>query len=74
VKNRRGIFEYVLGGETETRLLEIRVFDDAVKHTVYKRQTAEAKEKGISNCPYCAVGHDAGKNKIWDIKIWTPTM
>ena len=68
VKNRRGIFEYVLGGETDTRLLEIRVFDDAVKQAVYKQQTDEAKSKGVSNCPYCAAGHDAGRNKIWAMK------
>ena len=68
VKNRRGIFEYVLGGETDTRLLEIRVFDDATKKAVYEQQTANAKSKGVSNCPYCAAGHDAGKNKIWALK------
>jgi len=68
VKNRRGIFEYILGGETDTRLLEIRVFDVAVKQAVYKQQTADAKSNGISNCPLCAVGHDASKNKIWDMK------
>lgn len=65
VKNRRGIFEYILGGETNTRLLNIRVFDEATKKTVYERQTAAAKAKGESNCPLCAIGHDANKTKIW---------
>lgn len=68
VKNRRGIFEYVLGGETDTRLLDIRVFDEPTKQTVYKQQTADAKSKGISNCPHCAIGHDANKKKIWELK------
>jgi hypothetical protein len=68
VKNRRGIFEYVLGIEKETKLLEIRVFDDAVKQTMYKQQTAAAKEKGESNCPLCAIGPDANKNKLWEQK------
>ena len=27
-----------------------------------------AKEKGISNCPLCAVGTDSNKTKIWAIK------
>ena len=31
VKKRRGIFEFILGGENDTKLLEIRVFDDATK-------------------------------------------
>jgi len=68
VRKRSGIFEYILGGETDTRLLEIRIFDEAVKRAVYQQQTADAKSKGISNCPLCEVGHDAGKNKIWDMK------
>jgi len=68
VKNRRGIFEYVLGGETDAKLLDVRVFDDAVKQAAYRRQTAEAKSVGVSNCPLCAVGHEAGKNKIWELK------
>ncbi|GMO34037.1 MAG: hypothetical protein Ta2B_14530 [Termitinemataceae bacterium] len=38
VKNRRGIFEYVLGGETDTKLLEIRIFDEATKQAVFKQQ------------------------------------
>jgi hypothetical protein len=28
---------------------------------------AEAAEKGISNCPLCAVGHDSNKTKIWKL-------
>lgn len=68
VKKRRGIFEYVLGGETDTKLLEIRVFDDVTKQTVYEQQTTDAKSKGISNCPHCAIGHDAKKDKIWNLK------
>src|SRR3989339_718315 len=67
VKNRRGIFEYVLGGEVETKLLEIRVFEDSAKRSVYEAQTASAKKKGVSNCPHCAIGHDANKEKIWTL-------
>ena len=65
VKNRRGIFEYLLGGETDTRLLDIRIFDEATKRAAYARQTEEAKAAGTSNCPYCAIGHDASAHKIW---------
>ncbi len=65
VKYRRGIFEYILGGSTDTKLLEIRIFDEATKKSVYTIQTAKAEKKGISNCPYCALGHEAAKSKIW---------
>lgn len=67
VKNRKGVFEYILGGSNDTKLLEVRVFDDAIKKTVYSQQTADAKENKLSNCPLCALGHDAGKGKIWPL-------
>ena len=67
VKNRRGIFEYILGGSIDTKLLEVRVFDDATKKSVYTKQTDEAKKKGKSNCSHCTIGHDANKNRIWRI-------
>lgn len=68
VKNRRGIFEYILGGSIDTKLLEVRVFDDATKKSIYSKQTAEAEKKGVSNCPLCALGHDSNKTKIWKLK------
>ena len=67
VKNRRGVFEFLLGGETDTKLLDIRIFDEATKRAVYARQTDKAKAAGKSNCPYCAIGHDANVNKIWKL-------
>lgn len=67
VKNRRGIFEFILGGMTDTKLLEVRVFDEATKKTVYAAQTKDAQDKGISNCPLCAIGHDANKARIWKL-------
>ena len=68
IRNKKGIFEYVLGGCVNSKLLEVRIFDDRDKKTVYNKQTAEAKEKGISNCPLCALGNDNNKTRIWQIK------
>ena len=65
VKNCKGVFEFILGGSTDTKLLDIRVFDEATKKAVYKTQTDKAIGKRKSNCPHCAIGHDAYKNKIW---------
>ena len=65
IKNRKGIFEYILGGSGDTKLLDIRVFDEATKRSVYAKQTKEAETKEISNCSHCAIGHDANKEKIW---------
>ncbi|MFA5750998.1 MAG: DUF262 domain-containing protein [Candidatus Paceibacterota bacterium] len=67
VKNRKGIFEYILGGSVDTKLLEIRLFDDATKKSVYKEQTTRAEKKKISNCSHCAMGHDANRSKIWKL-------
>ena len=67
VKNRKGIFEYILGGEKDTKLLDVRVFDEATKKSVYSKQTDEAKMNKISNCSHCAMGHSANKDKIWAI-------
>ncbi len=68
VKKRSGVFEYILGGKQDTKLLDVRVFDEATKKSVYAKQTKAAESKGVSNCPLCAVGHDANKSKIWPLK------
>ena len=65
VKDRKGIFEYVLGGCNDKRLLDIRIFDEATKRSVYKLQTEKAMARGESNCPLCALGHSANRTKIW---------
>lgn len=67
VKNRKGIFEFVLGGKKDTRLLDVRVFDDITKRTTYEQQTSIAKERGNSNCPLCAIGNAVNKTKIWSL-------
>ena len=67
VKNRKGIFEYILGGSTDSKLLDVRVFDDATKKSIYTLQTSKATSENISNCSLCAIGHDANKTKIWNL-------
>lgn len=65
VKDRRGVFEFILGGSQDTKLLNVRVFDEPTKKAVYAKQTKAAQAKGESNCPLCAIGHDANHEKIW---------
>lgn len=67
VTDRKGIFEYILGGEKNTSLLNIRVFDDRTKKTVYEKQTKAAKAKNKSNCPLCATGHDNNAKRIYKL-------
>ena len=65
VTDKKGIFEYVLGGEQDPRLLNIRVFDKKTIKAVYRKQTAKAEAQGTSNCPLCAIGHDANAHRIY---------
>lgn len=67
VTDHRGIFEYILGGEKDTKLLNIRVFDKVTIKKVYEKQTKEAKQEGISNCPLCALGHDNNAKRIYKL-------
>lgn len=67
VKSRRGVFEYILGGLKDKKLLDVRVFDDATKRSVYETQTQAAQSGGTSNCPHCSLGHDANKTRIWKL-------
>lgn len=79
VKNRRGIFEFILGGEVDLKLLEVRVFDESTKRAAFARQSKAALDAKISNCPLCSVGNDVNKKKQWNysdmeadhIKAWS---
>lgn len=65
VTNKRGIFEYILGGETDKSLLNVRVFDKRTITTVYKSQTRKAEADGVSNCPLCAAGDGPNRTRIY---------
>lgn len=65
VGDKKGIFEYVLGDEKDSRLLNVRVFDKKTIKAVYRKQTADAEAQGVSNCPLCAIGHDANAKRIY---------
>lgn len=67
VKKRSGIFEYILGGCVDTKLLEIRVFEDRDKRIVYENQTKLANENQLSNCPLCAISDNVNKTRIWKL-------
>lgn len=65
VLNNRGIYEYLLGGKSDPKLLEVRLFDARTKVAAYEQQTQKAKIDGVSNCPLCAIGADANKARIY---------
>lgn len=68
IKSRKGIFEFVLGGCLDKRLLDVRFFDEATRRKAYTKQTAEARSREISNCPLCTIGENTNKTKIWNMK------
>lgn len=65
VKSRKGVFEYILGGCQHPELLDIRVFDEPTKKAAYARQTDKAKQKGVSNCPLCAMSGNNSRARIY---------
>jgi len=65
VRNNKGIYEYLLGGKTDPKLLNVRVFDEKTKAAAYTKQTQKAKSDGLSNCSLCAVGDNANKTRIY---------
>ena len=67
VQNQKGIFEFILGGEKDKSLLNIRIFDKATINRVYAKQTQAAKKKGVSNCPDCALKADGNSKRIWQL-------
>ncbi|PZO73075.1 MAG: HNH endonuclease [Mesorhizobium amorphae] len=68
INSPRGVFEYVLGGEEDHRLLDVRVFPEAMKKAAWKRQTDAAEDAGHSNCPLCAVTDGRNADRIWDLR------
>ena len=65
VTNLKGIFEFLLGGSVDTKLLEVRVFETSVRRVAYAKQTQAALRKAKSNCPHCVVGHNANKSRVY---------
>jgi 5-methylcytosine-specific restriction endonuclease McrA len=65
VTSKRGIYEFVLSGETLPQLLNVRLFDERTVASRYAQQTAAAKEAGVSNCPYCA---SQGVSTLYTVK------
>lgn len=68
IGKRSNIYEYVLGGEENPVLLEVRIFEESTKKVVYNRQTEHAVANGISNCPLCALGNDNNRTRIYKLK------
>lgn len=66
VTKKAGIFEYVLGGEKEPKLLNIRTFSKTDIKSKYAEQTNKAKQNGTSNCPTCNTDIEfKHTNTIW---------
>lgn len=67
VRRKKGIFEYILGDSNDATLLEVRYFEDSTIKSAYASQTKRAKERGVSNCPLCALGNNTNKDRIYKL-------
>ena len=68
VHAKKGIYEYLLSGREKPELLQVRLFDEAMKSTAYTQQTKAAEEAGVSNCSVCASVENANQKRIWSLK------
>lgn len=68
INRRANIYEYVLGGEINPVLLEVRIFEESTKKIVYNKQTEQARADGVSNCPLCALGNNNNRTRIYKLK------
>lgn len=66
VKRKVGIYDFVLGGESDTKLIEVRVFDEKTKLAAYGKQTLMATDAGTSNCPMCSAGGNNNAARIYE--------
>lgn len=67
VEAKKGIYEYLLGGQADTRLLKVRLFSEQIRRAAYEKQTKTAQASGASNCPLCALGSNANQTRIYKI-------
>lgn len=74
IQSKKGIYEYLLGAKTDTKLLNVRVFTAAVKKRVYKKQTDKAKAEGVSNCSTAQLGMTRRRPRFGRCLRWMPTM
>lgn len=67
VEKKTTIYEFLLGGEKDLKLLQVRVFDEKTKLAAYGRQLKKAKAGGVSNCPMCAAGGNNNATRIYEL-------
>lgn len=67
VTANRKIYEYLLGGEKNTRLLNVRYFDEKTIAAAYASATADANVHRVSNCRDCTEENGSNKAKIWKL-------
>lgn len=68
ITKSRGIYEFVLSGDTKPELLVVRMFDDRIQEIAYTQQTSKAMADGVSNCPTCASVDNQNKSRIYSLR------
>jgi hypothetical protein len=74
VTSRKGIFEYLLGGSAEKKLLVVRVFDDRVKQVaIHQQQTQAAQGRASPTVRSAQLGTPRTRAESISSTKWTPT-
>ena len=74
VRCPRNIYEYVLGGEEDKKLLDIRIFEESTKRAAYKRQTEAAEKQGFPIARSVRWGIMPTRPVFTNFRKWMPTM
>ena len=73
-KNRKGIFEYVLGGLVDTKLLEVRVFDEVTKKRFIQHKPLKQIKMANQIVRFVLLDTTLIKVKFGVLMKWTLTM
>jgi hypothetical protein len=65
VTSRKGIFEYLLGGSVDTKLLEVRVFDKKVARTHMRSRRRQSRARASRTARSAHWGTARTKSRIY---------
>ena len=74
IKNRKGIFEYILGGSVDTKFLEVRIFDEATKKQFMQHKLLRLKRKRNQTARIALSDMMPTRVRSGVLAKWTPTM
>ena len=73
IKNRKGVFEYILGGMVDTKLIDVRVLMRQLKNQFIQNKPKKLKKEAFQTVPYVPSVTMPIKAKFGSWAKWMPT-